>query len=140
MSFTFDPTLPTHKDWVRFYIADYSAPGIYADETIQALLDTGQDLFYVAADLCLQQMARYAPVTDIQDGDLQKQRSQVYDHWKQLEAQLRKRSLASSMAAGPIVPEHEVRERLVPDESRRPGERGPLGPLDPLDPFPFVLE
>ncbi|MGH9825086.1 MAG: hypothetical protein ACREDR_17800 [Blastocatellia bacterium] len=122
MSFSYDLALPTDKDKVRFYIGDYTeATAIYPDQTIQALLDTGQDPYYVAADLALQQMARYAPAVDIQDDDIRKSRSQLFDHWQTLEASLRERSNASAMAVGDRSPTpQQIRERMRPDDFRHP--------------------
>lgn len=69
MSWSYDPSLPTDRDWVRFFISDtVSDSQLLQDEEIDAVLSeetaTGQSLKYFASARCLSiLLGRWASVS-----------------------------------------------------------------------------
>jgi hypothetical protein len=71
MTYTYDPRLPTDKDWVRFLVGDRNMEqAVLSDEEIRATLSIVSNV-YCAAALCAQTaVARTGGVVEKQVGDL----------------------------------------------------------------------
>lgn len=71
MAATYDPTLPTDMDWVRFLCGDrdVDSPGIQ-DEEIFALLEEEPNKYFAAAAACEMILAKSGGLIDKQVGDL----------------------------------------------------------------------
>lgn len=71
MSVTYDPTLSTDLDWVRFLCGDRdTANSQISDEEIHALLDEEPNKYFAAAAACEVILTKSGGLVDKQVGDL----------------------------------------------------------------------
>jgi hypothetical protein len=105
MSWSYDPTLQTDRDLVRFWVGDTNAddPQIWNEE-IDALLAATTSVEAAAVDAARAILARYARAVDKSVGDLKISYGQRRDAYRALLAELERRLAlkAALPAAGGI--------------------------------------
>jgi hypothetical protein len=89
MAFSYDPTLATEKDQVRFLIHDTVSPGKYQDSEIEWVLTQEANVYMAAAQLCEQLVAFAGSVKKKTIGDLSIQYDVAF--YRSLAGQLRAR-------------------------------------------------
>jgi hypothetical protein len=89
MSFSYDPTLPTDKDLVRFYIGDTTTPGhVVEDEEIDAMLVLYPNPKLAAAVICRSLAAKFAQDVNYKVGDVSENSSDIAKAYRDLAADL----------------------------------------------------
>jgi hypothetical protein len=103
MVWSYQDTMPTDKDKVRFYCGDVdSSEQLVTDEEILFALSEEGTVRLAAATICERIGARFTRLSDITEGDLSLKYSQRYSQFLELASSLRSRSAvtASPLAGG----------------------------------------
>lgn len=94
---TFDPTLSTDKDVVRFLIGDTdTAHEQVADATLVKMLTMYAGPTSTAQAVCVALQAKYSRLADQQIGQLRVSTSQIADHYSKLADKLRDQAQSTS--------------------------------------------
>lgn len=96
MTFTYDPTLATDRDRVRFLLGDRDATDPHmTDEEIEATLVVTPDPLMAASQCCQALAASYAFLVNQRQEELAVNYSDLFEHFTRLAETLRIRALAS---------------------------------------------
>lgn len=121
-TFTYDAGAPTTDlSKVRLYLGDTNVddPLLY-DEEIATWLDTGTNLYTVAADCCLAIIAKLARDVDRSGVGVTASRSQQMTHYQDLEKRLRRKAIGTAGMYASGLTEAELTDYKDDDDARHP--------------------
>lgn len=137
MTWTYDPGLPTDRDWVRLKIGDTdTADQILSDEEIDALLEDASSKEWAARDAVDAILSRFARSVDRSMGDLSVSLSSKFDHFEKLAVKLEAQAKRRSALSG--IPLYEPASGADPrDPIFGVGMMDHPSVIDPLEPDEF---
>lgn len=99
MTWSYDPTLSTDKDKVRFYVGDTDTTDqLIVDETITATLVTWTDPMLCAAVICRSLAAKFAREVTYKAGDVSENSSDIARFYKDLADELDPGNITKGLA------------------------------------------
>ena len=130
MSFSYDITLATAKDMVRFELGDVentvASPALVQDEEILAMLVRfSQNAFLAAARICDKIAAVFAHQGNLKMGDLQTSGLDQATWWRQRAKELRSRGGAGPYRSDAVPDPSRLDEPEVGDDHSQPFEDRP---------------